>query len=330
MINFENFHTNCLYTHPELLNLIETNNAEYFEDNDDKYVFQNRDYNFQQTFFWINKNKTTNQPVNLFRDKNLVLEYILLENQEKNKLIDNWLTTNYFFDFRTFIRMFQIRQTNNSHYVSTNNITNPTDSDYDAIKHILETNFNVFSERIPSIKELKSLEKGTYLIKKNNLIAALLISEKKGKTEELRYWVVLPEYRSMGYGSDLMKYFLNLNKDTIRFTLWVDLKNFSAIEKYKYFQFKKDKIVNKIYINTKIMKEKILEILSETRPEFNFLEQNIKFIDSGYLDSFDIVTIVADIESYFEIKIDGSLILPENFQNIDAIINLIQKSKNAS
>jgi acyl carrier protein len=78
------------------------------------------------------------------------------------------------------------------------------------------------------------------------------------------------------------------------------------------------------------MKEKILEILNETRPEFNFLEQDINFIDSGYLDSFDIVTIVAEIESYFEIKIDGSLILPENFQNIDAIINLIQKSKNAS
>jgi acyl carrier protein len=78
------------------------------------------------------------------------------------------------------------------------------------------------------------------------------------------------------------------------------------------------------------MKEKILEILSETRSEFNFLEQDIKFNDSGYLDSFDIVTIVADIESYFEIKIDGSLILPENFQNIDSIINLIQKSKNAS
>lgn len=330
MINFENFHTNCLYTQPQLLNLIESNNAEYFEVNDDKYVFQNREYNFQQTFFWINKYKITSQPINLFRDKNLVLEYILLENQKKNQLIDNWLTTNQFFDFRTFIRMFQIRQSNNLHYISTNNITNPTEYDFDAIKNILEKNFNIFSERIPSINELKNLEKSTYLIKKNNHIAALLISEKKGKTEELRYWVVLPEYRSMGYGSDLMKYFLNLNKDTIRFTLWVDLKNFGAIEKYKYFQFKKDKIVNKIYINTKIMKEKILEILNETRPEFNFLEQDINFIDSGYLDSFDIVTIVADIESYFEIKIDGSLILPENFQNIDAIINLIQKSKNAS
>jgi acyl carrier protein len=335
MINFENLsllnlYSNSLYTQPQLLKLLENKNAEYLEVNDDKYLLQKRDYNFHQIFFWINKYNKHNQPVNLFKEKNLVLEYIILEKQEKIYIIDNWLKTNQFFEFRTFIRMFQIRQSDYLQYVSTNNIKNPIDSDYNEIKNILETNFNVFSERIPDINELKSLENSTYLIKRNKQIAALLISEKKGKTEELRYWVVLTEYRSMGYGSDLMKYFLNLNKETLRFTLWVDIRNIDAIEKYKYFQFKKDKLINKIYINKNIMKEKIIEILTETRPEFNFSEPDMKFIDSGYLDSFDIVTIVADIESYFDLKIDGSLILPENFQNIDSIINLIQKSKNAS
>ncbi|KQB44197.1 Acyl carrier protein [Flavobacterium daejeonense] len=75
------------------------------------------------------------------------------------------------------------------------------------------------------------------------------------------------------------------------------------------------------------MKEKIIEILSDTRPEFDFTENGIDFIKSGYLDSFDVITIVADLEAAFGIKINGALILPENFQDIDSIENLIESSK---
>ena len=39
----------------------------------------------------------------------------------------------------------------------------------------------------------------------------------------------------------------------------------------------------------KIMREKIISILSELRPEFDFSEP-VNFIEEGMLDSFDIVT----------------------------------------
>jgi acyl carrier protein len=81
--------------------------------------------------------------------------------------------------------------------------------------------------------------------------------------------------------------------------------------------------------NLQIMKNKILEILKETRPEFEF-DKSINFVDAGYLDSFDLITIVADLENTFNIKINGALIVPESFQNIDSILNLVQSSKNAS
>lgn len=77
------------------------------------------------------------------------------------------------------------------------------------------------------------------------------------------------------------------------------------------------------------MKNTIIEILKDTRPEFEF-EENVYFIDAGYLDSFDLITIVSDIESAFDIKINGALIVPESFQSIESIMNLIQVSKNAS
>ncbi len=77
------------------------------------------------------------------------------------------------------------------------------------------------------------------------------------------------------------------------------------------------------------MKNKILEILKETRPEFEF-EENVNFIDAGYLDSFDLITLVDDLENTFNIKINGALIVPESFQNIVSILNLVQSSTNAS
>ena len=73
------------------------------------------------------------------------------------------------------------------------------------------------------------------------------------------------------------------------------------------------------------MKEKVLEILSNIRPEFEFTE-DVNFIEEGMLDSFDVVTLVSDLDSTFGISIDGVDIVPENFSSVDSIINLLKKN----
>ena len=72
------------------------------------------------------------------------------------------------------------------------------------------------------------------------------------------------------------------------------------------------------------MKNKIIEILTEIRPEFDFDVDDTEFMSKGMLDSFDIISIVSDIEDAFGYAIDGAKILPENFDSIAAIINLIE------
>lgn len=74
------------------------------------------------------------------------------------------------------------------------------------------------------------------------------------------------------------------------------------------------------------MKKKVLEILSNIRPEFDFTE-DVNFIEEGMLDSFDIVTLVSEIEDNCGVAISGADILPENFASVDAIVDLINKSK---
>lgn len=72
------------------------------------------------------------------------------------------------------------------------------------------------------------------------------------------------------------------------------------------------------------MKEEILKMLSEIRPEFDF-NTEIDFIEEGMLDSFDIVTIVDYIEENFGVVIPGDEVLPENFNSLDALENIIKK-----
>ena len=74
------------------------------------------------------------------------------------------------------------------------------------------------------------------------------------------------------------------------------------------------------------MREKIISILSELRPEFDFREP-VNFIEEGMLDSFDIVTLVSELEDNFDVLIDGEDVIPENFDSIESIMNIIQKSK---
>ncbi len=74
------------------------------------------------------------------------------------------------------------------------------------------------------------------------------------------------------------------------------------------------------------MKEKIVKILTDLRPEFDFTDESLNFIEEGMLDSFDVVSLVDALDTEFNIVIDGIDILPENFSTLDSIVSLLKKS----
>lgn len=74
--------------------------------------------------------------------------------------------------------------------------------------------------------------------------------------------------------------------------------------------------------------DKIYGILTELRPEFNFRSSK-DFIEDGMLDSFDIISLVTEIEEQYDVLIDALDILPENFCNVEAIANIIRKNGGA-
>lgn len=73
------------------------------------------------------------------------------------------------------------------------------------------------------------------------------------------------------------------------------------------------------------MREKIIRILTDLRPEFDFTE-NVNFINEGMLDSFDVINLVQALDETFSISIDGIDIVPDNFSTIENIEELLLKS----
>lgn len=74
------------------------------------------------------------------------------------------------------------------------------------------------------------------------------------------------------------------------------------------------------------MEDKLMDILTELRPELDF-EAETRLIDDGVLDSFDLVSLIGEINDQFDIEIDFDDIEPENFNSVSAMLELIERLK---
>ncbi len=70
--------------------------------------------------------------------------------------------------------------------------------------------------------------------------------------------------------------------------------------------------------------EQLLEILSDLHPEIDF-EEYTTLIDDGILDSFDIVSLISEINEEFDVVISAEHIIPENFNSAQALYALIER-----
>ncbi len=72
--------------------------------------------------------------------------------------------------------------------------------------------------------------------------------------------------------------------------------------------------------------EDLIRIMDEIRPDIDFTKEN-KLIDDGVLDSFDIISIVSEVNDFFGIELNVNDLLPENFNSAEALFDLITKMK---
>ena len=75
------------------------------------------------------------------------------------------------------------------------------------------------------------------------------------------------------------------------------------------------------------MREQILEILTDIRPDIDF-EKETKLIDDKILESFDIISIVGELNDAFDIEIGPKELVAENFNSLDALTEMVDELVN--
>ncbi len=70
--------------------------------------------------------------------------------------------------------------------------------------------------------------------------------------------------------------------------------------------------------------DELLKTLREIKPDIDF-EHEDNLIESGLMDSLDIVAIIDAVQEHFKIELDGKDIEPDNFVSAAAIWKMVER-----
>ena len=141
---------------------------------------------------------------------------------------------------KSLVRMSKINK--NLSLIDTQNNYVSTEQDIPILFSLLHTNFDKYSEQLPTMEELKDFVEAQHVIvqKVNNNIAGFIIYDQSPATLHLRYWLVNKEFRNMGIGSSLFREFLQRGQSCKRHILWVMDDNINAIMRYRHYGYSEE------------------------------------------------------------------------------------------
>lgn len=72
--------------------------------------------------------------------------------------------------------------------------------------------------------------------------------------------------------------------------------------------------------------ERLLKILKSIRPDVDFVNEKA-LIEDGILDSFDVVSIISELDDAFGVQIRINELDPENFNSAESIWRMVEQLK---
>lgn len=73
-----------------------------------------------------------------------------------------------------------------------------------------------------------------------------------------------------------------------------------------------------------IIMDRLIELLQEIKEDIDYVNETA-LIDDELLDSFDILQLISAIDDEFEVAIPAAMIIPQNFNSVEALWNMIQE-----
>lgn len=74
------------------------------------------------------------------------------------------------------------------------------------------------------------------------------------------------------------------------------------------------------------MRDTIIDLLNDINSDYDY-EVETALIDDKILTSFEALNLMMQIEDEFNIQIPPKALSPENFNSVDAIVNMIEELK---
>ncbi len=76
------------------------------------------------------------------------------------------------------------------------------------------------------------------------------------------------------------------------------------------------------------MRQKIIDILMDFNEDVDY-EKEQALIDDGHIDSLDLTAVILELEEAFQVRIDPAQVEPENFNSVDAILEMVTRYQEA-
>jgi hypothetical protein len=197
-------------------------------------VVLDKEFDFYRTYFYSDNLATIKSIIGSINNKSLTLEYLSKENPVELK---NMLSGIMFKEISVHHKIVnktlpKLKVNKELTFASTEDVTELYDS--------LVTNFNKYSDHLPSIPFLENAIKNDNIIiyRNNGKITAYIIFELKGKTSYFGFWFS-SQHDNPVIGINLMiNLYGILNSKGIKMAYgWVKDDNFKVIEIHKKFGF---------------------------------------------------------------------------------------------
>ena len=72
------------------------------------------------------------------------------------------------------------------------------------------------------------------------------------------------------------------------------------------------------------VKEEVLAVLKEVKPAKD-LENTKDIIEGGYIDSFELLSLISALSDHFGIEIGIDEIIPQNFNSVEDMISMVER-----
>lgn len=211
-------------------------NLLFAEETEEVTLFIKQDDGFKYLFYCATNKEVLNDVLcSLPADEKYVVDQIV--DARTDESIIDLFKSNGFTIRKSLVRMSKINE--NLENFEPDGTYKAFVIDLQCIQEMLYAQFDKYSEQLPTSEELKDFLDNNHVIviRRGNEIAGFILYDITPSTLYLRYWLVNPEFRNRGVGSELFKEYQRRGASCKRHILWVVRDNQNAINRYKHYGY---------------------------------------------------------------------------------------------